>query len=208
MSASRRRRSTSIERGTIDRRLPGRDRFPLHPQSAGGSKKGTHRPPQAGHLSAPAPIGYLNQGGGKVELPDPVRARYIRDAFELYANGIFALRDLSDELWERGLRNGGGKQVYPNALAKIFRNPFYMGIIRMRGDTYRACTSRSYPKSYSPACRTDFDGKKNVSIIKHAFLFRRLIRCSGCGLHLIGERQKQKYVYYRCRQGVPNAHDP
>ena len=34
--------------------------------------------------------------------------------------------------------------------------------------------------------------------VRHDFLFRRRVRCSKCGLHLIGERQKSQYIYYRC----------
>ena len=33
---------------------------------------------------------------------------------------------------------------------------------------------------------------------KHDFLFRRLVRCAGCGRSLIGERAKGRYIYYRC----------
>jgi hypothetical protein len=33
--------------------------------------------------------------------------------------------------------------------------------------------------------------------VKHDFLFRRVVRCHGCGYNLIAERQKG-HVYYRC----------
>ena len=41
-------------------------------------------------------------------------------------------------------------------------------------------------------------GKTVLRSVKHNFLFRRRVRCAKCGLHLIGERQKSQYVYYRC----------
>ena len=47
-----------------------------------------------------APIGYLDQGGGKAKIPDPKRAPMIRQAFELYATGQYSFRQL---LLESGL---------------------------------------------------------------------------------------------------------
>jgi len=146
-----------------------------------------------------APIGYLDQGGGKLKIPDPMRAPYIRGAFDLYAAGTCSLRGLSQELYDRGLRTGSGKKLDANRLAKILRNPFYIAIIRMRsGDCYPGLHLPLISKETFALVQERLDGKKNGQAIKHDFLFRRLIRCGGCGLRLIGERQKKKYVYYRC----------
>jgi site-specific DNA recombinase len=146
-----------------------------------------------------APTGYLDQGGGKVKIPDPIRAPLIREAFDLYASGTYGIRNLCDELWRRGLRNRNGNRVYPSTIATILRNPFYIGIIRMRsGDTYSGLHEPLISNDLFALVQDRLDGKKNAKLIKHNFLYRRLIRCGGCGLHLIGERQKQKYIYYRC----------
>jgi site-specific DNA recombinase len=74
----------------------------------------------------------LDQGGGKPKTPDPERAPFIRLAFELYSTGQFSLHSLADKLYEQGLRNNPGKKVGVNRLAQILRNPFYIGIIRMK----------------------------------------------------------------------------
>lgn len=41
-------------------------------------------------------------------------------------------------------------------------------------------------------------GKTNTRLIKHDFLFRRLVKCADCSYSLIGEKQKG-HVYYRCQ---------
>lgn len=58
-----------------------------------------------------APIGYLDQGGGKLKIPNPNTAPLIADAFELYASGEYSLIELSDHLFSRGLRSRNGNRV-------------------------------------------------------------------------------------------------
>src|ERR1700728_382996 len=70
-------------------------------------KKGIRGRLKQGLYPMAAPLGYLDQGGGKPKLPDPTRAPHIRDAFELYASGM-SLVPLSDELYRRGLRGRTG----------------------------------------------------------------------------------------------------
>src|SRR5260370_10726692 len=96
-----------------------------------------------------APIGYLDQGGGRAKIPDPVRAPLIREAFDLYASGDLSLRDLRDELFDRGLRSRSGRKVQVNRLAAMFRNPFYIGVIRMKG------TGETYSGLHQPNIAAD-----------------------------------------------------
>lgn len=58
-----------------------------------------------------APIGYLNNGGGKPKTPDPERAPFIRRAFELYASGHHSQKSLQRELAAQGLRTKAGRPL-------------------------------------------------------------------------------------------------
>lgn len=60
-------------------------------------KKGIRGRLKQGLYPLQAPIGYLDQGSAKPKIPDPVRAPFVRAAFELYADGL-GLRQLSEEL--------------------------------------------------------------------------------------------------------------
>ncbi len=94
-----------------------------------------------------APIGYLNAfdrlDGREIRtvVPDPERADLIRLAFELYASGEYTLADLSDELYDRGLRTRQtprreAKQVPINTLSTMLRDSYYVGRITYKGQEY------------------------------------------------------------------------
>ncbi len=53
-----------------------------------------------------APLGYVDNGGGKPKTPDPERAYYVKEAFELYETGQYSLRALLSEMQRRGFRGG------------------------------------------------------------------------------------------------------
>ena len=161
-------------------------------------KKGIQGRLKQGLYPLAAPLGYLDQGGGKPKILDPSRAPFVRDSFELYAAGL-SLPALSDELYHRGLRSKIGKQVGINRLSELLHNPFYMGIIRMKrsGEHYAGVHRPIISKSLFERVQAILEGKANTKAIKHDFLFRRLIACMQCKYHLIGERQKG-HTYYRC----------
>jgi site-specific DNA recombinase len=143
--------------------------------------------------------GYLDQGGGKAKIPDPQRAPFILLAFELYATGKFSIHALSDELYRRGLRSNTGKMVGVNRLAEILRNPFYIGIIRMKcsGENYAGVHEPIVSNSLFARVQDVLDGRLNARPLVHDFLFRRMIVCIHCGYRLVGEAKKG-HVYYRC----------
>jgi len=162
-------------------------------------KKGMRGRLKQGLYPLAAPIGYLDQGGGKRKIPDPIRGPLVTEAFELYASGQYTLRALREELYQRGLRNRLGDKVEVNTLAKVLRNPFYTGIIYMRrsGETYAGLHTPLIAPSTFRQVQDRLDGKTSAKIIRHDFLFRRMVACAHCRYHLIGERQKG-HVYYRC----------
>ena len=169
-------------------------------------KKGMRGRLKQGIYPLAAPIGYLDQGGGKAKVPDPQRAPFIRLAFELYADGKFSLHALSDELYARGLRSRSGRKVGVNRLAELLRNPFYVGVIRMRrsGETYAGIHEPIIPTRLFERVQAALDGKANAKIVRHDFLFRRMLNCSGCDYRLIGEKQKG-HIYYRCHSRTCHA---
>jgi DNA invertase Pin-like site-specific DNA recombinase len=143
--------------------------------------------------------GYLDRGGGKPKTPDPERAPFICMAFELYSTGQFSLHSLADELYARGFRSNTNKMVGVNRLAEILRNPFYIGIIRMKGsgESYIGVHQPIVSKSLFSRVQDVLDGKLSARPLVHDFLFRRMITCTHCKYSLIGETRKG-HVYYRC----------
>jgi DNA invertase Pin-like site-specific DNA recombinase len=152
-----------------------------------------------GYFPWSAPIGYLDQGGGKAKTLDPVRAPLVRQAFELYATGQYSFRSLRIELRRRGLTSRTGRPITQGCFENMLNNQFYTGMVVLKR------TGRTYQGQHEPlisdalfdqvqALKSNKQIKKNT-IFSHPY--RRLIKCGVCGRSLIGERQKA-HVYYRC----------
>ena len=162
-------------------------------------KKGLYGRLKQGFYPFTAPIGYLDQGSAKLKSPDPKSAHLIRLAFQLYRTGEYSLPQLAQELYRRGLRNRTGTRVTVNGIATILRNPFYVGLMRIRK------TGNTYPGNHEPLVSVDIfrdvqevlEGKRVNRINRRLLVFSRLVRCRTCGYSLIGEIRKG-HIYYRC----------
>ena len=162
-------------------------------------KKGFYGRLKQGFYPIWAPIGYLDQGSAKVKIPDPVRAPLVREVFNLYNSGKFSLPQLAEQMYRRGLRNRSDGTVSINGLATILRNPFYIGLIRIKK------TGQSFNGNHEPLITTDafetaqamLDGKRVDRKETKACTYSRIVRCTSCGYSLIAERQKG-HTYYRC----------
>lgn len=92
-----------------------------------------------------APIGYVNYGERledrevrTVKL-DEARAAFISLAFELYATGEYTFQDLSDELFDRGLRtratiSKSAGQLMPQQIGRMLRDTYYLGYVTYGGE--------------------------------------------------------------------------
>lgn len=147
-----------------------------------------------------APIGYVDNGGGKPKTLDPSRSPFVRQAFELYASGQHSLRSLRAELERRGLRTEHDKPLSKRGVETVLANPFYCGIIRIK------TTGATYQGAHEPLIsahlfetvqdvRADKSGKK---VTRHNHTYRGLFRCRYCRAAMTPERQKG-HVYYRCQ---------
>jgi site-specific DNA recombinase len=162
-------------------------------------KKGLYGRLKQGFYPFRAPIGYLDQGSAKPKILDPATAPFVREAFNLYQSGEYSLPGLTREMFSRGLRNRGGTYFTMGALAKMLKNPFYFGIIRI------VRTGQTFGGNHTPLVSTEvfenvqalLAGKKVNRIDQHVFQFSRMVRCASCGYSLIAERKKG-HVYYRC----------
>lgn len=163
------------------------------------TRKGFYGRLKQGLYPLAAPIGYFDQGGGKPKTPNPTTAPLVRAVFELYASGRHSLRSLQAELPKLGLKNVRGGTISLNGLSKLLSNPFYCGLIRLRstGETFKGAHEPIISVALFECVQGILRGKCGPKILRHEYLFRRLIRCGLCGRFLVGERQKG-HVYYRC----------
>jgi DNA invertase Pin-like site-specific DNA recombinase len=159
--------------------------------------KGIYGRLNQGILPLPAPVGYVNNGKGKVKTIDPIQGALVRKAFELYSTKRYTLKTLVAHMESLGLRNTKGKSVNLNSLSLILNNPYYMGIIRVKGNLFNGSHEPLVSPKLFKQVQAILRGNTNQKINKHNFKLRKMLSCKGCGYSLIGELQKG-HTYYRC----------
>ena len=162
-------------------------------------RKGISGRLKQGLYPLPAPIGYLNNGKGKMKTIDPVMGPLVRKAFGLYATARYSLETLGEEMLRLGLRNRIGARVTRTGLSTLLNNPFYIGLIRIKstGEVFAGIHEPLIGKALFDRVHQVLTGKVNAKTQRHAFLYRRMLSCARCEYSLIGELQKG-HVYYRC----------
>lgn len=146
-----------------------------------------------------APIGYLDNGGGKAKTLDPRRAPLVKLAFELYASRRHSLRTLLAELnRKKGLTNREGGTLTLCGIENA-NNPFYTGIIRIKrtGMSYRGVHERLISANLFERVQAIKSGKSGPKVTRHDHIYRGLFRCGHCHGPMVPELQKS-HVYYRC----------
>lgn len=153
-----------------------------------------------------APPGYRNstKGGKKVVEVDPSYTSVIKDVFRLYSTKQYSLAELSDRLYEAGIRTKAGNRLHASRIHHMLRNPFYVGRIRWgkleaRGAHQPLVDRRLFERvGRLLSQRAQTQSRRRI----HDFLLRGMLRC-GCGRLLVGEVhvRKRQYRYYRCHNG-------
>ena len=161
--------------------------------------KGTNARLKQGLYPFKAPIGYLDNGGGKVKTICPTRGPLVRQVFELYATGQYSFASLAEEISERGLRGNLGKRVYKGKIERILSNSFYTGIIEVltTGATFQGSHDPLISTALYQSVQNRRMGRVKKKRTKHNFLYRGLFKCADCNNAMIPERQRG-HVYYRC----------
>src|SRR3990167_976761 len=159
-----------------------------------------------GEWLAKAPFGYKNikkDDGTTDIIVEEYEAQIIKKTFELYATGAFSI-----DLLLKKLKSEHGVPWPRGSLGKLLNNPFYHGIMIVKG--------KKYPHRYPPLISLAlFDkvqevkskfNKKSFKFAGLPYMYRGLIRCGHCDLSITPEKHKG-YIYYHCTQykGKHNA---
>ena len=160
--------------------------------------KGLYGRLQQGIFPFRAPIGYNDTGKGKVKTIDPVQGECVKELFELYLTGRYNVKTLAIEMNKRGMKNKLGNPIDKNTVCSILKNPFYIGLIKIKGQTFEGKHEPLIDLRTFQKVQEIIATKNNrTGGMKRFYTFKRLITCS-CGYRLIGEHHK-KHMYYRCQ---------
>ena len=146
-----------------------------------------------------APTGYVNREGRIV--PDPKRAGFVRQAFEMYASGSSSLKVVAQQLYGLGLRSRAGHKVASSQIHLILHNPVYYGAIRFNGSLYSGTHKPLISKSLYDRVQDIFTGLNRSKKQKLDFLYRDYLKCASCGCNLTATLKKDRYRYYYCTNG-------
>jgi len=159
-------------------------------------KKGMREKAEEGIYPGRAPIGYRNNPATRAIDVDPERAPMMKRIFELYATGEHSLITLRKTVFhELGLR------LARSYFETILKNRFYLGYFIWQGIEYKGNHQPLIPAHVFDQVQNVLAGRNKSKHRKHAFAFSGLLKCAHDGCTVTAERQKSKYVYYRCSYG-------
>lgn len=162
-------------------------------------RKGLKEAVERGRFPGYAPIGYLNDKKTKSLIVDPVRAPFVKMAFELYATGKYSYLSLAKELAKRGFKSKYGNLVKRTSIEHILMNPIYYGLIKTRSATCQAgfptlITKKLFDDVQEVIQQHNHSADRSR---KHSYPMAGFMRCAVCGSTLCGQTQKG-HLYYAC----------
>lgn len=160
-------------------------------------KEGIQTKLKRGEFPTRAPIGYINKQA-KI-YPDPTYQEYIKLAFALYAEGTYSLKDVTNILYERGMRTrDAGNKVNKSVVHEILSSPVYCGAIRSGGTLYKGIHEPLINKTLFDQVQEVLHGKNKPKKHKREYVYRGYLKCGVCGCSLTADIKKGKYTYYYC----------
>ncbi len=163
-------------------------------------KRGNRTKLERGEWPNHAPFGYLNDKSTKKLIPDPVRSRYVRRTFEMYATGQYSHANIADTLFAEGLRTRNGKKVYKAAVKRILDSMFYCGVMERDGKSYLGKHEQLISKELFDASKAISNGTSRPRGKTLFFPLRGILQCEVCGCALTASLKKG-HQYYYCTNG-------
>ena len=162
-------------------------------------KKGQKEKLAQGWLPTKPPIGYktIGEKGKKIHVIDPEKTFFIKKIFEDYASGKYSMKGIIEKLYKDGYRTRSGGKMVKSKLESLLNDPFYYGAMRWKDILYTGKHEPIINKELFDKVQSIKSGRNTPSKSKHNFVFRRMIKCSGCNGTITGEVQKE-ITYYHC----------
>lgn len=162
-------------------------------------RKGQKEKIAQGWLPTKPPPGYKTVGekGHKIHVIDEEKAPLVKRTFDLYSTGNQSLTNLTEIMYQEGLRNFVGNKVVKSNLYKLLTDPFYIGKIRWNDLIYDGKHEALIDKETFDRVQQILKSKTTPKYSKHPFLFKGLIHCAECQGLITWEIQKG-IIYGHC----------
>lgn len=148
-----------------------------------------------GWLPAPPPPGYMTitENSKRIHVPNTETMPLVQQAFELYLLPDQTIATITQYLSDMGLVNSRGRPHIKSRVARMLRNPFYIGINRFDGKDYPGAQEPIISKKLFEAVQKKMTGKNGIGRHKHNPVFKGMVRCCWCGNRLSWALQKGRY---------------
>lgn len=161
-------------------------------------KRGNRAKLERGEWPAPAPFGYKKVN--KQAVIDEPRAHYVRRTFELYATGEYSLLQVSNTLYEEGLRTKSRNKVMRHTLHHFLNNKFYLGLMYRQGKLYKGKHKTLISQELFDRAQDVLHGRHHSKPKKHFYSARGFLSCAVCGCMITADTKKG-HQYYYCTNG-------
>ena len=161
-----------------------------------------------GYALGKAPVGYINpkktkKNKEKIIIPDDSKKHYIKQAFDLYATGMFSLDGVGRELAKYGFVNKLGKPYPKKRIEDILKNPVYMGKVQYEGELYEGKHEPIISEELFYRVQLRFKNTGSRRPKGEVKTYTGFIKCANCGcaytgLVKHGAHNSGTYTYYRC----------
>ena len=119
----------------------------------------------------------------------------------MYSTGNWSLLRITQEMEKLGLigTSGINHPLSKGMIYTLLNNPFYYGVMRIKGELYEHRYESIISKELYDKCQNVMKGynKKPYQTVAKPYVFRGLIRCAECGCLITPETSKG-HIYYHC----------
>ena len=171
-------------------------------------KRGNRQKLRRGEWPNQAPFGYLNDKGTKSIQVDKKRAKYVRQAFEMYSTGKYTHVDIINFFSKNNITNLSGHILHKDKIKRILTNPFYFGVMQFNNELYEGSHTPIITKKLFDKVQEIIKRRSRIHIDHVSeFDFLGLVKCGECGGSITAEKHVKNYkktnrtatyIYYRC----------
>ncbi|KKR49979.1 MAG: Recombinase [Candidatus Curtissbacteria bacterium GW2011_GWA1_40_16] len=171
-------------------------------------KRGNRQKLRCGEWPNKAPFGYLNDKSTKTIRVDKKRAKYVQQAFKMYATGGYTQVDIREFFTKNKIFNLTGHVIHVNKIKHMLSDPFYYGVMNFCGELYEGSHKPLISKKLFDQVQ-EVVRRKSKTHFEHIteFDFLGLVKCGECGGSITAEKhikiyrrtnRTATYIYYRC----------
>jgi site-specific DNA recombinase len=156
-----------------------------------------------GWLPSRPPIGYMSaiQNGKRIHVPDPKKAGFVKNAFELYLKPGQTIDTVWSFLKQAGVTTYNDRSLTKSSTHRLLINPYYIGVIKFDGETYAGSHKPLITKQLFKSVQSKLTNKRPTKNRRHDIPLKGMLKCGYCSKVITWEKQRGHY-YGACQRDL------